>query len=106
MKTLNADNADQTVTIAPGEEINVALQENPTTGFRWSVESVSGEVAVLASDFNPASGPRHGAGGQRTVRLRAGDDGGPGELRLRYNRPGADASEAKHLRFVFAVTPA
>lgn len=106
MKILNADDANQTVTISPGEEITVTLQENPTTGFRWTVESVSGDVSVLGSDFKAASNPRPGAGGERTVRLRAGNDGGAGELQLRYNRPGADLSEAKHLRFGFAVTPA
>jgi len=106
MKTLNADDADQKVTISPGEDISVILQENPTTGFHWTVESVSGGVSVLGSEFNAPSDPRHGAGGQRTIRLRAGDDDGAGELHLRYTRPGADPSEARHLRFVFAVTPA
>ena len=106
MKTLNADNAQHTVEISPGEEINLALDENPTTGFRWTVESVSGGLSVLGSDFDAPSDSRRGAGGRRTVRLRAGD-GGAGELQLRYDRPGADPSEsAKRLRFTFAVKPA
>ena len=106
MKILGASDTEQTVTISPGEEINVALDENPTTGFHWTVDSVSGALDVLSSDFHAPSSPRPGAGGRRTVRLRAGN-GGMGELQLRYDRPGPNRSEsARHLRFRFAVKPA
>lgn len=59
---------------AVGDEILVQLPENATTGYRWSVERVSGSLEVVSSELAlPGAGtgaaPVPGAGGQRLVRL-------------------------------------
>jgi predicted secreted protein len=106
MKNLDADDADRTVTIEPGEEVSIRLDENPTAGYRWTVASVSDGVTIVASDFEAAPGGRPGAGGQRTLRLRAGNEG-TAELVVRYERAGGDQSgSARSCRFRFTVKPA
>jgi inhibitor of cysteine peptidase len=49
-----------------GEKTTVVLEENPTTGFVWTLESVDAAIVSLeGSDFIPAAGGGLGAGGQR-----------------------------------------
>lgn len=51
------------VTLARGQALHVALPENPTTGYRWSVRSAGG-LQLVASTFVPA-GAAVGGGGTR-----------------------------------------
>ena len=47
----------------PGEELEVHLPENPTTGFRWHVTSDGDGVVDLVDDQFSVQGTRPGAGG-------------------------------------------
>jgi inhibitor of cysteine peptidase len=38
---LNEQDFERTVKIEPGEVINIRLKENPTTGYRWRMETES-----------------------------------------------------------------
>jgi predicted secreted protein len=60
------------LTVRRGDIVRVVLDENPTTGFRWTV-AVSDEahVAQLGSDLSPGSPARPGAGGRREIRFSA-----------------------------------
>jgi inhibitor of cysteine peptidase len=103
MVTIAADGADRAVTVPAGEEIAVTLPENRTTGYRWVVEAVTGDLALLSSDFAPATQARPGAAGHRTIHLRAGARG-HGELRLRAERAWESGSaDAKTCRLTFTV---
>ena len=58
-----------TVVLTVGQSLVVRLPENPTTGYRWSVESLGG-MLLEGDEFLPA-GAGAGAGGTRHLRLRA-----------------------------------
>ncbi len=76
------------ITLAEGETLQISLPENPTTGFRWSIES-SGEPAcsLIDSSFEPAGGPP-GAGGHHRWRFAAVRSG-QARIALAYGRPWA-----------------
>ncbi len=57
----------RTVNVGAGAEIIVRLDENPTTGLRWSIDHSSG-VELVADRFEP--GGAIGAAGQRALTLR------------------------------------
>ena len=60
------------VTLSAGEELTIRLPENPTTGYRWSVnpDSFGGVLTLLDSSYEPG-GPGVGAAGVRTFRFAA-----------------------------------
>jgi len=106
MVAVTAEDADRLVDVHPGDEISVTLTENPTTGFRWAIASLTGELTLLSSDFDRSAGARPGAGGRRTIRLRAGGSGA-GELRVQSKRSWVtDPDRAWELTFSFAIRPA
>jgi inhibitor of cysteine peptidase len=63
--------------VSPGEGVVIRLPENPTTGYRWSVEEIDPSVVEVAeSEFEPSEEPsRPGAGGTRYLHLRARQPG-------------------------------
>jgi len=85
----------QEVTLALGQVLELALSENPTTGFRWDLKSKAGPACELAEDsFAPPGGPP-GNGGIHRWRFRAVHPGN-GEIELEYRRPWRkDAAPAK-----------
>src|SRR5262245_8889753 len=106
MTSITAKDVDRPITVAAGEEISLTLDENRTTGFQWTVESVEGEVTLVSCEFESPAGGRAGTAGRRAILLRAQ---GPGsaELRLRYRRPWETGSEtARQSTFRFVVKPA
>ena len=58
-----------TVALTVGQCLVIRLPENPTTGYRWSVESLGG-MLLEGDEFLPV-GSGVGAGGTRHLRLRA-----------------------------------
>lgn len=65
------------VSLARGQALIVCLVENPTTGYRWSIEAGDG-LRLDADSFTPG-GPGIGAAGQRRLTLLAA---APGTHRL------------------------
>src|SRR5215831_11720221 len=106
MVVLTAEDANQSADVHPGDEISVTLAENPTTGFRWTIASLTGELTLLSSDFDHSADDRPGAGGRRTIRLRAGQTG-TGELRVQSKRSWeTNPDDARQLRFSLVIKPA
>lgn len=66
---------------ASGQMIEISLPENPTTGFRWRLESNGEPVVALQSDAFAASGGPPGAGGIHHWRFQAVQ---PGSARLAF----------------------
>lgn len=73
MTTIEVTGADDGTLIEAdvGDTILVRMSDNPTTGYRWELEPVTGESMVLVgSDYEPTSGAV-GSGGLATWTLRA-----------------------------------
>ena len=69
------DNGAQ-VQVPRGAKITVELQENPTTGYRWTIGGM--DQALLAAEgdeFLPPGQKSPGAGGQRRFFFRAKAEG-------------------------------
>jgi predicted secreted protein len=61
--------------LAPGEEIEVTLSENPTTGYRWHLQpATEGGLAPDEDAYEPF-GAAPGAMGRRRWRFRAPQEG-------------------------------
>ncbi|MBA2752014.1 MAG: protease inhibitor I42 family protein [Actinobacteria bacterium] len=74
MSTISLGTVDNGTTIdaVVGDVIVVRLAENPTTGYRWSLESVEGSLLETKDDrFVLDSGPQTGSGGTRRFQFRA-----------------------------------
>jgi inhibitor of cysteine peptidase len=88
------------VVAAPGDNVVIRLDETPTSGYRWAVDSFDGSVLETAGDeFTPAAESMLGGGGIREFRFRVV---GPGDGRLKLTRrrawetdsPAAESFEA------------
>lgn len=80
---LNERDNDRTVEVSVGSILTVRLQENPTTGYSWSVEAANGLEKV--GDSFEAGAAAIGAAGVRVLQFRATLPGSR-ELRLKYWR--------------------
>jgi inhibitor of cysteine peptidase len=68
---LGSADAGQTRTAAEGDEIVVALDETPTSGYRWSVDSFDSAVLESVDDVYDAPEPgRVGGAGSHRFRFR------------------------------------
>ena len=67
-----------------GDELQIELGENPTTGYRWHVAD-AGDVLEETDAQYARAGTGVGAGGRRTLSFRA-VRAGTGRLRLRLMR--------------------
>lgn len=62
----------KSISIKPGEVMGISLNENPSTGFRWSLEKNNDEILeLLKSDYIQASGSEVGGGGKRIWKFKA-----------------------------------
>ena len=96
-----------TITLKRKQELIVALDANPTTGYRWTAkQNVAGLLeAVGEPSFaaRPGDSRLVGAGGVTTFRFRAVDAGSTA-LVLTYRRPWeANLPPAKTLRYEITV---
>lgn len=76
----------QTIHLPVGQVMELRLNENPTTGFRWNFAADgSPSCTVISDSFNPPEGPP-GAGGHHTWQIEATRTG-TCHLELLYRRP-------------------
>ena len=69
------DNGAQ-VQVPRGAKITVELQENPTTGYRWTIGGMDDALLAAEGDeFLPPGQKSPGAGGQRRFFFRAKAEG-------------------------------
>lgn len=69
--TISEDAGGRTISVAQGDQLTVALPENPTTGYRWRVVSVNGNILSLQEDNTLPNGGGLGGGGTRLFRFTA-----------------------------------
>ncbi len=90
----------KTVSAFPGDTIVLSLSENPSTGYRWEMET-SGCIALVASSYTPSDTGRIGAPGTRVWRFMVNGTG-PGEISAVYRRPWMPVSGSEE-RFALHV---
>ena len=91
------------IEVAVGDEFDITLDENPTTGFRWRVTSDGSPACALARDeFNAPNEARPGQGGSHTWQFRA-VRAGPGQIQMSYAR-GVEGSASRDFTLRVRVT--
>ena len=93
---VDRSNAGQTCSAAPGDVVVVRLDETPTSGFRWEVESVDSAVLEpVGDDYTPPPGSSRGGEGVHAFSFRVIAPG-DGALKLTLRRSwDADRSGAE-----------
>ena len=74
------------VVLALKQAMEIALPENPTTGFRWELKTDGQPACVLESETFDAPAGGVGKGGVRRWRFEAVGKG-MGKIELTYRRP-------------------
>jgi inhibitor of cysteine peptidase len=97
---LTAENNGQFIELAAGDEIDVVLVGNPTTGYEWQLEKTDESVLALIDSAYTADSDRIGSGGEYRFRFRAAA-AGEAEVSLVYKRPWESGVKE---RFGFSVT--
>ena len=101
MRFSEADNG-KTVEVPIGQEIEVALTENPTTGFRWRMAQAGEPVCAYENDsFDPGMAAP-GMAGSHAWRFKV-VAAGTSSIELDHRRPwedGSDGGAAYALRLV------
>jgi inhibitor of cysteine peptidase len=83
--SLTGSDNGKTIQVHVGDEIHIALNANPSTGYSWSVEKSDGTLLTLKqSDFS-ASSSAIGGGGTQTLTFVA-KSVGTATLQLKYWR--------------------
>ena len=106
MATLRLTGPDDgsTLTVAPGDEVIVCLDETPTTGFRWELDVVDGPLEPTADEREIAADAPPGAGSTRVFRFRA-TERGSGQIALKNRRSWeGDASIVERFTVTVSVT--
>ncbi len=86
MLTLTRADNGKSIPLHITDLLVLSLDENPTTGFQWAVESSGGGLVQLqASEYTQATGPGVGRGGQRKLTFKA-QRVGTGQLKLKLWR--------------------
>ncbi len=80
----NSDNG-KTIQAHVGDEIAIALDANPTTGYGWSVEKIDGTLLTLKQSQFSAASSAIGSGGTQTLTFVA-KSVGTATLQLKYWR--------------------
>ena len=66
------------VEIKRGQALSIRLPENPTTGYRWEIDSVNAgcstgneTITIESSGYTPTPGTGMGGGGERVITFKA-----------------------------------
>ncbi|MBR6409287.1 MAG: protease inhibitor I42 family protein [Alphaproteobacteria bacterium] len=77
-KVLYQGDSGKTLTLAVGQEFSIKLPENPSTGYRWEIQTNPQSQMVVANvsdQYAPSKSNLIGAGGERTFRYQATNNG-------------------------------
>ena len=93
------DRSGQTIRMQVGQQLAVTLPANPSTGYRWEIETI--DKSLLRQEGEPeyqtlgsAGTAMPGEGGSETFRFEAVGRG-EAPLRLFYRRPAEDGEPAE-----------
>lgn len=98
MERLDQSADGREIELAAGQEFELTLDENPTTGFRWRVTADGSPACALVKDeFRAPDEGRPGQGGSHVWQFRA-DRAGQGRIEMSYARAAGDAARTFTLR--------
>jgi predicted secreted protein len=101
---LTAADDGSAVTVAPGDEIAVRLDETPTTGFRWEIDALEGPLEHIGDEREIEPDTPPGGGSMRVFRFRA-TERGRGQIALKNRREWeGDASITQRFSVLVDVT--
>ena len=83
--SLSGSDSGKTVTVHIGDEIDIALDSNPTTGFDWAIDKSNASLLTLKQMDYQASSNAIGSGGTDTFKFVA-KSAGTVNLQLKYWR--------------------
>jgi inhibitor of cysteine peptidase len=69
--TLTLADSGKSVEVRPGDTIAISLEENPTTGYRWAIDSLDQHSVTSMGDAHTPAGSGVGGGGTRIFTLQA-----------------------------------
>ncbi len=101
---LTAGNSGQTVSASMDQFINVKLDSNATTGYKWNLvtEPTPRILKFISSQYNPPVGSQLGAGGSETWQWQVVGTGTT-TLKLAYYRPSSPDQVAKEFTVTIQV---
>lgn len=101
---LSKSDLGKTFHVLKGDSISIRLEENPTTGYRWVVDSFDNQVLELqGSSYSALPGAGIGAGGMRTFNLLAKFQG-TANLQLSLRREWESSNAAiEHFEVIIQV---
>lgn len=104
MLTLTSTDSGKSLALRVGNTFTVSLEENPTTGFQWAVDSTGdGLVQLQASKYIPSPGSGVGRGGQKILTFKA-QRTGTGQLKLKlWRKWEGDSSIAERFTLTLQV---
>jgi inhibitor of cysteine peptidase len=85
LKIAEDDNGRRLI-LGVGDELEVSLAENASTGYQWELAEKAEPVCKLVNDDFQAAGTTPGSSGVHRWQFRAVQPGG-GEISLQYRRP-------------------
>ncbi|HEY3711850.1 MAG TPA: protease inhibitor I42 family protein [Amycolatopsis sp.] len=101
MQVVTIEDDTSTLTLAPGDQVELRLPENAGTGYQWQLDPLDLPLLVVDEALKPAAG-QPGATGEHRFLLRAG---GPGETSVaaRLVRPWDTTQVARQFRLAVRV---
>jgi inhibitor of cysteine peptidase len=101
MQVVTIEDDTGTLTLAPGDQVELRLPENAGTGYQWQLDPLDLPLLVVEEALKPAAG-QPGATGEHRFLLRAG---GPGETSVaaRLVRPWDTTQVARQFRLAVRV---
>lgn len=100
---INESDEGKTIEVSTGEDIDIELNGNPTTGYQWQIDGAESPVIrqVSEPEFKPVSNAI-GAGGKVTLKFKATNIGKAG-IKLVYKRSWEKTTPAKIFKVNFEV---
>jgi inhibitor of cysteine peptidase len=83
--SLTSSDNGKTIQVHAGDEINIALDSNPTTGYKWAIEKSDATLLALKQSSFSASSSVPGSGGTQVFTFVAKSTGTV-DLQLKYWR--------------------
>ncbi len=83
--SLGGSDNGKTVTVHVGDEVDIALDSNPTTGFQWAIDKSDNTLLTLKESDYTSSSNLVGSGGTQTFKFVA-KSVGTVNLQLKYWR--------------------
>ncbi|MFO7610906.1 MAG: protease inhibitor I42 family protein [Clostridia bacterium] len=98
----NINRTSDEFTLKPGQLIDIKLDENPSTGYSWSVSISNDSVVEVARDYFAEGLPIIGGGGEHIWKIR-GLEKGVATLTFSYSRSWEENSTIEEKTFTIKV---